>query len=87
MQDILTALKYLADQHVSTIEINASGKAAWWAAYAAAVAPPDVKIKLNFSAQTLAPAEETFVTDFKVPGVLRAGGLDTVQRTVEGLES
>jgi hypothetical protein len=83
VQDVLTALKYLADQHVSTIEIDASGKAAWWAAYAAAVAPPDVTIKLNFPAQTLAPAEQTFVADFNVPGVLRAGGLDTVQRLLE----
>jgi hypothetical protein len=83
VQDILTALKYLSDQHVSTIEIDASGKAAWWAAYAAAVAPRDVNIKLNFSAQTLAPAEQSFVTDFNVPGVLRAGGLDTVQRLLK----
>jgi len=83
VQDILTALRYLADQHVTTVEIDASGKAAWWAAYAAAVAPPEINIKLNIPAQTLAATEESFLANFNVPGALRAGGLQTVDRLLK----
>ena len=79
VQDILTALRYLADQHFSSVQIVAPGKAAWWAAYAAALAPADVKVTLNVPANKLAPTEEAFLANFNVPGVLRAGGLRAVE--------
>ena len=80
VQDILTALRYLSDQHFTAIELYGTGKAAWWVEFAAAVAPPDLKLTLHIPAQALVDTEEAFLANFNVPGVLRAGGLRTADR-------
>jgi dienelactone hydrolase len=78
VQDILTALAYLRQEGVQDLRIIASGKAAIWAGFAAAVAPVPVVIEGKpdgFSGQ-----DQDFIDQFFVPGIQRAGGLEAVRR-------
>ena len=78
VQDILTALAYLAQEGAKDLHIIATGKAAVWAQFAAAVAPMPVTVegKLEgFNGQ-----DEDFLNQFFVPGIQRAGGLEAVRR-------
>lgn len=83
VQDILTALRYLQDQGYTEIEIAGAGKAAWWTEFAAAIAPASVKLRLNNFNSSVSGGQETFLANFNVPGILRAGGLHTAERLLK----
>jgi dienelactone hydrolase len=83
VQDILTALRYLQDQGYTEIDIAGTGKAAWWTEFAAAIAPAPVKLRLNNMNSSISGGQEAFLANFNVPGVLRAGGLQTAQRLLK----
>jgi hypothetical protein len=72
VQDILTAIAWLRAKHPGTVEIRASGDAAVWATFAAAVA--DGPVVLRASSTKFQGTDEEFVKEFFVPGVQRAGG-------------
>ena len=78
VQDILTALAYLKQEGVRDLRINASGRAAIWAEFAAAVAPVPVAVEAKldgFNGQ-----DGDFIDQFFVPGIQRAGGIEAVRR-------
>ena len=75
VQDILTALAYL---HAPEVELAATGDAAIWASYAAALAP--IKIKLNADTSAFHGTDAEFLQHFPVPGIQYAGGWDAVTR-------
>jgi dienelactone hydrolase len=76
VQDIVTAIVF-AGKHDGGVELSASGDAAVWAMFAAAVSPMPVSLRLE-----KAPALESdadYLKHFNVPGILRAGGMTTAQ--------
>jgi len=78
VQDILTALAYLKQEGAKDLRIVAPGKAAIWAEFAAAVAAVPVAVEGKpdgFSGQ-----DQDFIDQFFVPGIQRAGGLESVRR-------
>jgi hypothetical protein len=84
VQDVLTALGFLAEQGCTSVDLYGEGKAAWWVEFAAAVAPRDVQIRLHIPDQSLVDSEAAFLTNFDVPGILHAGGLRTADRLIKG---
>jgi dienelactone hydrolase len=77
VQDIVTAIVF-AGRHGGEVEIWARGDAALWATFAAAVSPLPVSLQIE-----KVPALESdadYVKHFNVPGILRAGGMNTAQR-------
>jgi hypothetical protein len=76
VQDILTAISYLHPKS-PRIEIDASGDAALWATFAAAVSP--VAVDLHASAAPTISSDEDYLKHFNVPGILRAGGFPAAQ--------
>jgi dienelactone hydrolase len=83
VQDILTALRYLQDQGFKEIEIAGTGKAAWWTEFAAAIAPASLKLHLKNAGSSVSDGQEAFLANFNVPGILRAGGLQTAERLLK----
>jgi hypothetical protein len=81
-QDILTAIAFLAQSGQSDITIAASGKAAVWATFAAAVSP--VQLSLDAPLGSFKGQDDDFINSFFVPGIQRAGGLTTALRLVNG---
>jgi hypothetical protein len=77
VQDILTALAYLKQQGAQNLRIAASGKAAIWAQFAAAVAA--VPVAFDGHLDGFAGQDQDFVNQFFVPGIQRAGGLAAAQ--------
>ena len=57
--------------------IYADAKSAWWAEFAAALAPKDVTLHLHTPTGSLVDSEAAYLEDFNVPGILRVGGLRT----------
>jgi dienelactone hydrolase len=76
VQDIVTAIVY-AGKSTRDIELFASGDAALWATFAAAVSPIPVSLQLEETPNLASDAD--YVKHFNVPGILRAGGLRTAQ--------
>lgn len=83
VQDILTALRYLQDQGYKEIEIAGTGKAAWWTEFAAAIAPASVRLHLKNADSSVSDGQGALLANFNVPGILRAGGLHTVERLLK----
>jgi len=81
VQDILTAIAYLRQEGASDVRIVASGNAAVWALFAAAVAPGQVK--LAQMPDDFKGADDEFATRFYVPGIQRAGGLRAAKLLLE----
>jgi len=77
VQDIVTAILY-ASKGTRDIDVMATGDAALWATFAAAVSPIPVSLHLEETPSLTSDAD--YVTHFNVPGILRAGGLTTAQR-------
>jgi len=75
VQDILTALAYLKQQGAQDLRVVGTGKAAVWALFAAAAAPVPVAVEDTAK-------DEDFTERFFVPGILRAGGLETARRVL-----
>ncbi|MBM3724209.1 MAG: hypothetical protein FJW40_02125 [Acidobacteria bacterium] len=82
VQDILTALRYLSSRGAESIEIAATGNAAVWSYFAAAVAP--VKVSLKAPLGGFQGTDEDFAARFFVPAIQRAGGLEAARLLVEG---
>lgn len=67
VQDILTALRFLDQQHGGAPSLLAIGKAGAWARYAKAMAP--VAVALSADGDTCPTHDEDFVRNLFVPGV------------------
>lgn len=77
VEDILTAIGW-ARQNGWQVEIFARGDAAVWASFAAAVS--DVPVELHRTEMPRLADESDYVRHFNVPGILRAGGLETAEK-------
>ena len=73
VQDILTGLAYLKQAGAQELRIAASGKAAIWAQFAAAIAP--FPVVLDEKIDGFRGQDQDFIDQFFVPGIQRAGGL------------
>jgi len=67
VQDILTALRFLDQQHGGIPSILAMGKAGAWARYAKAMAP--IRVNLTAANGTCPATDEDFIENLFVPGV------------------
>ena len=76
VQDIVTAIAY-AKGKATGVDIFASGDAAVWATFAAAVS--DIPVSLHTDSLAELHSNSDYVQHFNVPGVLRAGGLPVAQ--------
>jgi dienelactone hydrolase len=75
-QDAMTALAWLATR--GTPEIGAHGAARWWALFAAAASP--IKVRMRVEPGEFAGSDGTLLENFNVPGIQRAGGVETALR-------
>jgi dienelactone hydrolase len=80
VQDILTAIAYASKKNPS-VELYASGDAALWATFAAAVSKTPVSLHLTDIPQLNSNSD--FARHFNVPGILRAGGLPVARALAE----
>lgn len=76
VQDILTAIAY-ANQLNRGVEVFATGNAALWATFAAAVS--DLPVSLHVDQLPELRSNSDYVDHFNVAGILRAGGLPAAQ--------
>jgi hypothetical protein len=76
VQDILTAIAY-ANRSNRGVELYATGDAALWATFAAAVS--DIPVLLRLEAIPEVNSNSDYVRHFNVAGILRAGGLETAR--------
>ena len=72
VQDILTAIAH-ASTSGTGVELYATGDAALWATFAAAVS--DIPVDLHVDNLPEVHSNSDYVNHFNVPGILRAGGL------------
>lgn len=78
VQDILTALAYVAKRYRGRPELSGLGQAAVWCLFAAALAPVEVDWKAGGSG--FQGTDEEFLAQFFVPGIQRAGGLEAARK-------
>jgi hypothetical protein len=76
VQDVMTAIAY-ASKSGRGVEVFASGDAALWATFAAAVS--GVPVSLHVDEVPEVNSNSDYVQHFNVPGILRAGGLPIAQ--------
>jgi dienelactone hydrolase len=76
VQDIVTAIVY-ANKSGRSVEVYASGDAALWATFAAAVS--EIAVSLHVNNVSEVNSNSDYVQHFNVPGILRAGGLPVAQ--------
>jgi dienelactone hydrolase len=81
VQDILTAVAY-ANRRDGNVDLFASGDAAVWATFAAAVS--DVPMSLHVEKVPVLESNADYVRHFNVAGILRAGGLPTARALANG---
>jgi dienelactone hydrolase len=77
VQDIITAIIYLR-KNSSEVEIFATGDAALWSMFAAAVSPIPVALHLKNVPELKSDAD--YLAHFNIPGILRAGGVTLAER-------
>jgi dienelactone hydrolase len=77
VQDIVTAIAY-ASEGKRDVEIYASGDAALWSTFAAAVSTTPVSLHLENVPDLAFDAD--YLEHFNVPGILRAGGLPVAEK-------
>ena len=77
VQDIVTAIAY-ANQLHRGVEVFATGDAALWATFAAAVS--DIPVSLHADTVPELNSNSDYEQHFNVPGILRAGGLPVAQQ-------
>ncbi|MGB9606327.1 MAG: acetylxylan esterase, partial [Bryobacteraceae bacterium] len=82
LQDILTALRWLSEKRPGPVELIGLGKARVWCLFAAALAP--VEVRLGSGPGEFGGSDEEFIEQFFVPGIQRAGGLETALRLTVG---
>ena len=77
VQDIVTAVAYETSANRQA-EIYASGDAALWSIFAAAVSPASIALHLENVPKLASDAD--YLDHFNVPGILRAGGLPVAEK-------
>ncbi len=77
VQDVATAIVY-ASRSQRGVEVFASGDAALWTVFAAALSPVHVSLKLEDVPQLRSNAD--YLEHFNVPGILRAGGVEVAEK-------
>jgi hypothetical protein len=80
VQDVVTAIAY-ASKTGSGIDLYATGDAALWATFAAALSP--ARVALHLSAAPPLRSDEDYLRHFNVPGILRAGGLAAATKLIQ----
>jgi hypothetical protein len=80
--DVLAAIEALGKQGPGPVEIQAEGKARWWALFAAAMTGRPVRFETR--AGEFAATDAELVRDYFVPGLQRAGGAEMAQRILKG---
>jgi hypothetical protein len=80
LQDVLTALRWLSQRRPGPVELIGSGKARVWCLFAAALAP--VEVRLTSMPDEFTGSDQDFIEQFFVPGIQRAGGLETALRLI-----
>lgn len=78
VQDVITAIAFLARRYGRSVEIVGSGDAALWCLFGAAAAEAPVKVVNNPS--DFNGSDQDYISRFFVPGIQRAGGLATARR-------
>ncbi len=81
VQDIVTAVAY-ASRKGENVEVFASGDAAVWATFAAAVS--GVPMSLHVESVPNLTSNADYIQHFNVAGILRAGGLPTAKALATG---
>jgi hypothetical protein len=81
VQDIVTAVAY-ASRKGENVEVFASGDAAVWATFAAAVS--GVPMSLHVESVPNLTSNADYIRHFNVAGILRAGGLPTAKALATG---
>ncbi|MDX2151887.1 MAG: acetylxylan esterase [Bryobacteraceae bacterium] len=82
VQDIVTAIRFVAGPEVDEVEISADGPARIWALFAAAVSP--VKVRLTAPPFKFAGTDDDYIEQFFVPGIQRAGGFEAAMKAWRG---
>jgi len=85
VQDILTALRWLARHSTGPVEATGIGRGAVWMLFAAALAREPVKLNGNLGA--FQGSDQDFIGRFFVPGIQRAGGLRAALRLTESMRA
>jgi dienelactone hydrolase len=80
VQDIVTAIVY-ASKTSDEVDLFASGDAALWATFAAAVSP--VHVSLHLDNVPKLRSNDDYVQHFNVPGILSAGAITTAARLLQ----
>jgi len=80
VQDILTAIAHAHQSDVG-VDLYASGDAALWATFAAAVS--DIPVSLHLGNIPEVNSNSDYVRHFNVPGILRAGGLQVARNLAD----
>lgn len=79
--DALAALEALAAKGPGPVEIQAEGKARWWALFAAALSGKPVRFDVRPG--EFAVSDSDLARDYFVPGLQRAGGTEMALRLVK----
>ncbi|MCX6622970.1 MAG: hypothetical protein NTY38_18265 [Acidobacteria bacterium] len=82
VQDVATAIAFLAEKHKGTVEVAGLGDAALWCLFGAAVAEVPVRVVTNPANFT--GTDQEFIHRFFVPGAQRVGGIGTARRLTGG---
>jgi dienelactone hydrolase len=77
VQDIVTAIVY-ASEGRGGVELFATGDAALWATFAAAVSPAAVSLHVEDVPSMV--SDDDYLKHFNVPGIRRAGGWEAAQK-------
>lgn len=84
VQDIMTALRFLETHARGVPEVFGVGRAGVWCLFAAAAAPIDVRLTADLDG--FAGTDADFLERFMVPGIQRAGGLQTALRLLPKIQ-
>jgi dienelactone hydrolase len=82
VQDVLTALRWLSARKHGRVEIEAVNSARWWAVFAAALSR--VQVHFDFKPDEFKTTDDALITEFYVPGLQLAGGVNTAVQLVSG---
>jgi dienelactone hydrolase len=82
VQDVLTALRWLSARKHGKVEIEAVNSARWWAVFAAALSR--VQVRFDFNPDEFKTSDEALITEFYVPGLQLAGGVNTAVLLASG---
>jgi dienelactone hydrolase len=80
VQDIVTAIVY-ASKGGDGVDVFASEDAAVWATFAAALSP--IAVSLHVEDVPKLASDDDYLKHFNVPGILRAGGIETAEKTIK----